>query len=265
MPNQISFVVLFFFSLVCFAGCEKELTSVPFEPVEVDRGPNCDSVESCVDIVNTRLVLPDLIGVLDCASGIIPDNFGNAKDKLVEFGDEAVEALIPFLSHSNCQVRKRAGYVINQIPKIEPEHANSLIEAHNSGVPWLEMPIGRTQTDEALDFLWLQFLYDPQEHTNVQAMMGLASFEDRVHPKIEPVIRRCKFDIEARVCLDWLSFPDSSSRFQIQLCHCSKRYLHMTHWMITKNKKPFGQPRTCKKILPNVRFDAESGHCRLRC
>ncbi|MEO0450726.1 MAG: hypothetical protein AAFZ74_10465 [Pseudomonadota bacterium] len=203
--------------LVSLVGCEKELKSIPFEPVEVDRGPDCESVESCIDIVKSRVVLPDLIGASDCGSGVFSDRFGKATDKLVEFGNEAVKALIPLLSHSNCQVRKRVGYVIHQFPEIEAEHANVLIGAHKSGVPWLEIPLGRTQTDEALDFLWLQFLYDPQEDSNVQAMMGLARLGEKVHPKIEPVIARCRFEIEARVCFGlvelsgfFVAFPDSA-------------------------------------------------------
>lgn len=203
--------------LVSLVGCEKELESIPFEPVEVDRGPSCDSVEACIEIVKSRVVLPDLIGASHCGSGVFSDRFGKATDKLVEFGDEAVIALIPLLSHSNCQVRKRVGYVIHQFPEIKAEHTNVLIEAHKSGVPWLEIPIGRTQTDEALDFLWLQFLYDPQEDSNVQAMMGLARLGEKVHPKIEPVITRCRFEIEARVCFGlvelsefFVSFPESA-------------------------------------------------------
>ncbi|MEO0607035.1 MAG: hypothetical protein AAFY82_02310 [Pseudomonadota bacterium] len=217
MSNRTFFAVAVFLFFVCSAGCEKELTSIPYEPVQVDKGPDCDSVESCIEIVISQSVLPDLIGASDCGSGVNSDKFGSVTDRLVEFGDEAVKALIPLFSHTNCQVRKRVGYVIHQFPEIEPGYANVLMEAHDSGVPWLEVPIGRTQTDEALEFLWLQFLYDPRENTNVQAMMGLARLGERVHPKIEPVVARCGFEIEARVCFGlvelsdfFVSFPESA-------------------------------------------------------
>ncbi len=217
MPSQSFLTVVVFLALVCLTGCGKELTSVSSEPIEVDKGPDCGTVEACIEIVKSREVLPDPGGASDCGSGVSADKFGNATDTLVEFKDEAVTALIPLLSDSNCQVRKRVGYIIHQFSEIEPQHANVLIAAHNAGVPWLEVPIGRTQTDEALDFLWLQFLYDPQEFSNVQAMMGLAKLGDRVHPKIEPVIARCRFEIEARVCFGlvelsqfFVSYPKSA-------------------------------------------------------
>ena len=88
-----------------------------------------------------------------------------------------------------------------------------LIAAHKEGVHWLEVPIGRTGQQEALEFLWLEFLYDPREYSGYQAMAGLRPFGQAAFPLIEGAISRCKNDPEAYVCIGLVELSEHMSPF----------------------------------------------------
>jgi len=217
MSDKKSLISLFV-GMLCIslvAACEPEPIAEVASPVERDWGPKCDSVDACISILRTYKVNPSVQDDDDRNSGVVLNDIGNATDFLASQGSDAMGALVPFLDDPHYKIRKRIGYAIHSIQDIDSEYVEVLISAHRSGVSWLELPIARTGTDKALDFLWLEFLYEPSESAGIQSIMGLAQFGDRAFVHIEPAISRCNFHPEARICYGLVELAEYFETFPV--------------------------------------------------
>lgn len=191
--------VFLFTMAVCFfvvVACNQRTETRALDPVIIDNGPECSSIPECLQILTSHGLDGD-----HTHSGISVDSIGNATDTLRKIGPAALDDLIELLDHPNYKVRKRIGYSIHQIGPIDPKYSSVLIQAHKKGVPWLAKPIGNTETEAALDYLWIQFLYDPDEGSNGSTMYALAGFGERAFVKILPAIEKCSYDIDVAVCM----------------------------------------------------------------
>ncbi len=207
------------FALLCIFGfpfivaCSPKKVEVPSAPVELNNGPECSSIESCIVILKTYEIDFSKEDKNPRSSGIVLDHVGNASHFFRSQESHAIDALVPLLSDPNSEIRRRAGYAIHQVPEIPPDYVGVLIAAHKEGVPWLEVPIGRTGQQVALEFLWLEFLYDPRSITGYQAMAGLGLFGQAAFPLIEGAISRCKNDPAAYVCIGLVELSENIPSF----------------------------------------------------
>jgi hypothetical protein len=178
------------------------------EPV---RSPDCASVDACIAILREYEIAPPPPPGAYLSSGIDPRPIKKAIERLKSFGDAGVAALLPLLDDPNFNVRNRAGYALSEFDVIEPRRAAALISANRAGAVWLAWPIARTGTDEALDYLWTDFLANPSSSPG----SPLPLFGKRSFPRLEVELGRCRTGRDAERCAGLLSllgeykpFPD---------------------------------------------------------
>jgi hypothetical protein len=174
------------------AGAQAQLQDEP-------TGPDCFTARQCVEIVRTYQIEPPPRDARR-SSGINPRPIQRAIDRLRAFGDEGVVALLPPLDDENYNVQNRAAYTLFNFESIDPRHDDVLIEAHRRGLGWLTVAIARTDTDEALDYLWIDFLNDPNFGSNSQVFFALPRFGDRLFPRLTEVLAQCRVAQESEAC-----------------------------------------------------------------
>jgi len=83
------------------------------------------------------------------------------------YGSEAIPFLLEFLDDERRGVRQLAGFTINGIDGLGPEHLADLMEARENGNGWIPRSIARIGTPEALQFLANDLRKDPSTNTQV--------------------------------------------------------------------------------------------------
>gem|GEM_PF-2349941 len=163
-------------------------------------GPDCSSVPACVEIIRTFEIEPTPPAGVHLSSGINPRPIGRAINRLRDFGDEGVVALLPLLNNENYNVQNRAAYALFHFQSIDPRHEGQLIAAHRRGLGWLVQPIARTGADTAVDYLWSDFLADPHFGSNSQMAWALPRFGDRLFPRLTEALEQCRVAAEHEPC-----------------------------------------------------------------
>ncbi|GJL95283.1 MAG: hypothetical protein DHS20C05_16880 [Hyphococcus sp.] len=180
------------------------LFSVAFTPAyassTMEEAPDCTTVSQCISILSEHHIKPPPQPGDRLSSGIKDEPIENAVRRLVLFGDDAVIALIKLFDHPNYYVRNRAGYTLFHFPQIDPRHLPDLIIAHKHGISWLEPAIAATGTDEALAFLWENFLANPSQGSNSQTFRVLPEFGDRLYPYFKEELEGCQTSDQLDLC-----------------------------------------------------------------
>jgi HEAT repeat protein len=146
----------------------------------------CATLEACVAKIRDRSAAA---------------NTGSGMDEqIVQFGDAAIEALVPMLADPDPEIRGRAGSLLASFRHIDPRHLPALVEAwrhgdtinnQGRGNGWMPVPIAATGTDEALRLLWADMLRDPEQGSNSQVFFALARFGERLRPLAHAQLRSC--------------------------------------------------------------------------
>jgi hypothetical protein len=180
-------------------------------------GPDCSSIPECLAILRNEA------GRASPYGGINAQPIQRAVERLSTFGDDAVVALLPLLSDDNQEIRNRASYTLSHFSIIDARHDDALIAAHRTGLGWLIRPIARTGTDNALDYLWEDFLDDSDYGSNSQqfyALPMLANGSIRASVKRS---RNAALKTKRKRALGSSIFSTSSSRFPPSPRRCCKR------------------------------------------
>lgn len=175
--------------------CPIPAMAVALQPAAAPSRP-CPTVDSC-------------IAALIAAAQARRQVHEEVRRRLVEFGDDAVEALVPLLMHADRRVRDSAGLSLAGFRRIDPRHLPDLIAAWRDGDAlsrlrrgngWMPRSIAATGTDEAFDLLWQDYLRDPHHGSNAQVFFALADMGDRIRPRLEERFAACRADETGTAC-----------------------------------------------------------------
>lgn len=210
-------IILGLLFLLFFASCaQQEKTTAPKTHTNTaEANVECLSIDACIAVLVSNTTNTSGINQTPCNGGITIGILTEAVTKLKEFERKSIDRLLPLLSHSNCEIRNRVGFAIKQIRYIQPSDEQMLIDAHKKGVVWLEVPIGLTETDTALEYLWLDFLSEPSSYKNDQTIIALRIFNTRLHPRIELEISKCLDDTALAVCTGLVDLAEVLPDFPI--------------------------------------------------
>jgi len=153
-------------------------------------------------------VVPETCATLDACLAVIRDRGqrvvdvrSNMDEHILQFGDSAIDALVPRLADPDLEMRARAGYLISRFRRIDPRHLPALVHAwrhgdtvnsQGRGNGWLPRAIAATGTDEALRLLWADFVRDPETGSNAQTFFALADLgTERIRPLVREELRTC--------------------------------------------------------------------------
>lgn len=134
----------------------------------------CFGVEDCVQAFKTRKPKPYSKDI---------DVF---KEYFALHPKEAQQALIPLIRGKDEDIARSAIRILRDLEDIDPIYTSDLIEADQYEYSGLKQLIAKTQSQEALDYLWRDFLDDP-----VQDVDHFSYFEKRMGPLIEDAKRSC--------------------------------------------------------------------------
>jgi len=148
------------------------------------EAPDCTELRRCIELLEAHRLPPS-----SGDSGMAVQPIGKILERLPTFGDAAVEALLPLLSHPHSEVRKRAAFALRSFERIDPRHLPALIDAYRRGETWLPVAIAATGSDEALRFLQREFL---REKGDGQVTFALARFGRRAEPFLVERLMRCR-------------------------------------------------------------------------
>jgi HEAT repeat protein len=151
--------------------------------------------------------------IIDCTS--LEDCFAKIRDpevrvvdgdsiiyeRMPQFGDAAIEALLPMLSDSSSEMRRRAGYLLANFDQIDPRFSEQIIMAWQQGNGWLPRAVAALGTDEALSSLWQDFLRDSNFSSNSQVFMALGKMgEARIRPLLLALFAECRLSLTGEEC-----------------------------------------------------------------
>ena len=152
--------------------------------------------------------VPETCATLDACLVVIRDRGhrvvhvrSNMDEHILQFGDAAIDALVPMLADPDPEIRERAGYLLSSFRRIDPRHLPTLAHAwrhgdtlnrQGRGNGWLPRAIAATRTDEALRLLWADFERDPEMGSNAQTFFALADMgAERIRPLVRAELRSC--------------------------------------------------------------------------
>lgn len=171
--------------------------------------PVCESIAACVLLLKTYKIDTSSSSKSEHLSSFTIGPLDVAVDFLRRQGDEALSALVPLLEDPNHDIHNRAAYVIGRTNKVDGKHLENLIAAHQDGIGWLEASIGSTRRQEALDYLWQDFLEYSDRHQKSNTRAGLANFREQVHPYIEIEIAKCLAQPTEKICFGLVELSES--------------------------------------------------------
>lgn len=157
------------------------------------RVTTCDPLELC------------LAEIRDPAEQIV-NTGSNMYEHILQFGDPAIDALVPMLGDPSAEVRERAGFLLEHFRKIDPKYLPAIKAAWQPGGRgahggWLPRAIAATGTDEALALLWQDFLRDPSMSSNSQIFFALGDFGgERMRPLVLARFGQCRGRADGKDC-----------------------------------------------------------------
>lgn len=148
------------------------------------EAPDCTELPRCIELIEAHRLPPP-----SGDSGVAVQPIARILERLPTFGDPAVEALVPLLSHPHSEVRKRAAFALRRFERIDPRHLPALIDAYRRGETWLPVAIAATGSDDALRFLQQEFSRDEGDD---QVTFAIARFGRRAEPFLVERLMRCR-------------------------------------------------------------------------
>ena len=121
--------------------------------------------------------------------------------RMPQFGDAAIDALVPMLFDSSAEMRRRAGYLLAVFNEINPRYSDQIIAAWRQGNGWLPRAVAALGTDEALSLLWQDYLRDPVWGRNTQVFVALGRMpEARIRPLVMGRFSDCELSETGEDC-----------------------------------------------------------------
>lgn len=122
-------------------------------------------------------------------------------ERMPQFGDAAIEALIPMLNDPSAEMRRRAGYLLAGFDEINPRYSEPIIAAWHQGNGWLPRAVAALGTDEAFSSLWQDYLREPDFYSNSSVLAALGNMgESRMRPPLMDRFEACRLSETGEEC-----------------------------------------------------------------
>jgi HEAT repeat protein len=131
----------------------------------------CQTVSSCLARARE---------VADPDTGITPDEDEVAR-RLESLSPQSISPVLELLDDPNKAVRELAGYILRDMPGLEPRHLERLQRAVEAGDGWLPPAIASIGTPDAIEFLVKELRKNPETHTQLTyafRRLGPAAFPE---------------------------------------------------------------------------------------